>query len=106
MAWVVRVAAGALVLCGLLCAVTASVGTATPRDTATPWDAWAGPPPPWETLSPCQARVEAPTPPQREQGHGPVLGRPVSMAVHRVMHWLHWGPLSPLSLLRGGGNWR
>eukprot|EP00964_Phaeocystis_antarctica_P142416 scaffold107668_cov63-Phaeocystis_antarctica.AAC.1 len=39
---VARVAAGAVVLCGLLCAVTASVGTVTPWDTATPWDTWAG----------------------------------------------------------------
>ena len=42
MAWAVRVAGGAVWLCGRLCAVTASVGTVTPWDTATPSAAWAG----------------------------------------------------------------
>ena len=45
---------------------------------------------PWERPSPCAARVEASTALQRQQRHWPVLRRPVAMAVHRVMHWLHW----------------
>ena len=45
--------------------------------------------PPRETPYLCDARVEAPTPPERQQRHWPVLSWAVAMAVYHAMHWRH-----------------